>query len=153
VLREGALGDPGDQRIYLMNSKEFTTFFLHMIPSMGSRNLEILKQYWIFSYEHITLNLKDMAEKFYVTNYERAELISMIREAFSAELAEILVKQEKESDYDQLLSRKEAAEMLKVSLVTISKYQKEGRLTFYRIGRHVYFKKDDIMQALEDHMK
>ncbi len=43
--------------------------------------------------------------------------------------------------------------MLKVSVVTISKYQREGRLTFYRIGRHVYFKKGDIMQALEDHMK
>ncbi len=31
--------------------------------------------------------------------------------------------------------------------------QKDGRLTYYRIGRHVYFKKGDIMQALEDHMK
>jgi excisionase family DNA binding protein len=102
---------------------------------------------------HITLNLKDMAEKFFVTNYERDELITIIREAFGAELTDLLAKQEKESDYDQLLSRKEAAEMLKVSLVTISKYQKEGRHTFYRIGRHVYFKKGDIMQALEDHLK
>ena len=82
-----------------------------------------------------------MAEKFVVTNYDRTEL------------AEILAKQEKESDYDQLLSRKEVADLLKVSLVTVSKYQKQGRLTFYRIGRHVYFKKGDIMQALEDHMK
>ena len=94
-----------------------------------------------------------MTEKFVVTNYDRDEIISMIKEAFSSELTEILTKQEKESDYDQLLSRKEVAEMLKVSLVTVSKYQKEGRLTFYRIGRHVYFKKGDIMQALEDHMK
>ena len=94
-----------------------------------------------------------MAEKFVVTNYDRDEIITMIREAFGAELNEILTKQEKESDYDQLLSRKEVAEMLKVSLVTVSKYQKDGRLTYYRIGRHVYFKKGDIMQALEDHMK
>ena len=94
-----------------------------------------------------------MAEKYVVTNYDRDEIISMIREAFGVELNEILTKQEKESDYDQLLSRKEVAEMLKVSLVTVSKYQKDGRLTYYRIGRHVYFKKGDIMQALEDHMK
>ena len=66
---------------------------------------------------------------------------------------EILDKQEKENDYSQLISIKETAEMLKVSLVTVSKYQKDGRLTFYRIGRHVFFKKGDIMQALEDHMK
>ena len=77
----------------------------------------------------------------------------MIKEAFRTELAEILAKQEKESDYDQLLSRKEVADLLKVSLVTVSKYQKQGRLTFYRIGRHVYFKKGDIMEALKDHMK
>jgi len=44
-------------------------------------------------------------------------------------------------------------DLLKVSLVRVRKYQKEGRLTFYRIGRHVYFKKGDIMHALEDHMK
>lgn len=94
-----------------------------------------------------------MAEKIIVTNYDRDELISMIREAFSTELSEILAKQEKESDYDQLLSRKEVAELLKVSLVTVSKYQKQGRLTFYRIGSRVYFKKGDIMEAIEAHMK
>jgi excisionase family DNA binding protein len=94
-----------------------------------------------------------MAEKIIVTNYDRDEIISMIREAFSAELVEIMAKQGKESDYDQLLSRKEVAEMLKVSLVTVRKYQKQGRLTFYRIGRNVYFKKGDIMEAIEAHMK
>ena len=79
-----------------------------------------------------------MAEKIIVTNYDRDEIISMIREAFSAELVEIMAKQEKESDYDQLLSRKEAADLLKVSLVPVSKYQKQGRLTFYRIGRRLF---------------
>ena len=77
----------------------------------------------------------------------------MIREAFSAELVEIMVKQEKESDYDQLLSRKEAAELLKISLVTLSNYKREGRLPFYRLGNRVYFKKGDIMEAIEAHMK
>jgi len=41
-----------------------------------------------------------MAENFVITNYNRDEIISMIREAFSDELSEILAKQEKESDYD-----------------------------------------------------
>jgi hypothetical protein len=71
--------------------KEVHNIFLHMILSLGSRNLEILKQYWILSYEHITLNLKDMAENFFVTNYERDELITIIREAFGAELTEALM--------------------------------------------------------------
>ena len=46
--------------------------------------------------------------------------------------AEIMTKLEKERDYEQLLSRKELAEMLKVHLVTVSKCQKEG--SFYLPG-------------------
>ena len=52
-----------------------------------------------------------------VTNYDREEIIIMIREAFKEELAEVLKKQEKEIDYDQLLTRKEVAEMLKVTIL------------------------------------
>lgn len=91
------------------------------------------------------------------------------------ELAAILAKQERESDYDQLshikeaaellkvsmvtiskykiLSRKETAELLKISLVTLSNYKREGRLPFYSLGNRVYFKKGDIMEAIEAHMK
>jgi hypothetical protein len=89
-----------------------------------------------------------MAEKIIVTNYDRNELISMIKEAFKEELKEILTQQEKESDYDVLLLRKEIAEMLKVSIVKVSKYQREGRLPYSRLGRHIYFKKGDIIKAL-----
>ena len=90
-----------------------------------------------------------MAEKFVVTNYNQDELISMIREAFREELKESLNQQQREIDYNVLLTRKEVAEMLKVSLVTVSKYQKSGKLQYSRLGRHVYFKKGEIMKALD----
>jgi len=111
--------------------------------------LEEVLDYVKFLHKNSTV----MAEKIFVTNYDRGEIIMMMREAFSEELKAVVEEQNKKKDWDVLLTRKEVAEMLKVSLVTISKYQKQGRLTFYRIGRHVYFKKGDIMQALEDHMK
>ncbi len=38
-----------------------------------------------------------MAEKIIVTNYDRDEIISMIKEALSSELAEILDKQKKKA--------------------------------------------------------
>jgi hypothetical protein len=47
-----------------------------------------------------------MAEKIFVTNYDRDELVSLIKEAFKEELKEILKYQEKPDDYDILLSRK-----------------------------------------------
>jgi excisionase family DNA binding protein len=94
-----------------------------------------------------------MAEKFIVTNYDHDDLISMIKEAFKEELKEILTQQEKDRDYDTLLSRKEVAELLKISLVTLHSYQKDGTLPFYRLGWHVYFRKGDIMKALEIPLK
>jgi excisionase family DNA binding protein len=90
-----------------------------------------------------------MSEKFIVTNYDQSELISLIREAFREELKESLNQQEREIDYNVLLSRKEVAELLNVSLVTVSKYQRAGKLQYYRIARHVYFKKGEIMKALD----
>lgn len=94
-----------------------------------------------------------MADKFIVTNYDREEMVSMIKKAFKEELKEIIIQQEKDRDYDILLSRQEVAELLKVSLVTIHKYQKEGTLPFYKLGWHVYFRKGDIMKALEIPLK
>lgn len=94
-----------------------------------------------------------MAEKFIVTNYDRDDLIFMIKEAFKEELKEILKQQEKPDDYDVLLSRKEVAKLLQVSLITVSKYQKRGILPFNRLGRKVYFKKGDILKALERPIK
>jgi excisionase family DNA binding protein len=94
-----------------------------------------------------------MADKFIVTNYDREEMVSMIKKAFKEELKEIITQQEKDRDYDILLSRQEVAELLKVSLVTIHKYQKEDTLPFYKLGWHVYFRKGDIMKALEIPLK
>ncbi len=90
-----------------------------------------------------------MVEKFIVTNYDREDLISMIKEAFKEELKEILKQQEKPDDYDDLLSRKEVAKLLKISLVTVNKYKRAGKLPYSRLGRNIYFKKGDIMKALE----
>ena len=90
-----------------------------------------------------------MVEKFIVSNYDREDLIAMIKEAFKEELKDIVKQQEKADDYDVLLSRKEVAKLLKVSLVTVSKYQRAGKLPYSKLGRNIYFKKGDIMKALE----
>ena len=90
-----------------------------------------------------------MSEKFIVTNYDRDELISVIREAFREELKESFIQQEKESDLNSLLSRKEVAEFLKISLPTLLNYQKSGILRCHRIGSRVLFKKSEVMEALQ----
>jgi len=103
--------------------------------------------YIYFYYKHLKANI--MEDKFIVTNYDRNELISIIREAFREELKESLNQKEKETDYNLLLTRKEVSDLLKVSLVTVSKYMKEGKFPYHRLGRHIYFKKGDVMKALD----
>jgi excisionase family DNA binding protein len=89
-----------------------------------------------------------MEEKFVITNYGKNEFVSLIREAFSEELKAILKQKDLQHEYDELLNRKEAARFLKISLRTISKYQEDGTIPHYRLGRAIYFKKGELMQAL-----
>ena len=66
---------------------------------------------------------------------------------------EIFSEQEKERDKkfqdEKMLTRKELANFLHVSLPTLHKYQKEGRLKYYRIGSRVLFKKSEILDSIE----
>ena len=75
-----------------------------------------------------------------------------MREAFSEELKAIINENTRKKDWDVLLTRKESAEMLRISLVTLSRYQKEGILPYARIERHIYIKKGAIMEAIENKM-
>ena len=45
---------------------------------------------------------------------------------------------------DELLTRKDVMEMLKISHATLYHYQMEGTIPYLKIGNRVYFKKKDI---------
>lgn len=48
----------------------------------------------------------------------------------------------------KLLTRKETATLLSVSLVTLHKWTNQGRLTAYRIGTSVRYKADEVNNVL-----
>jgi|GEM_PF-2442839 len=50
----------------------------------------------------------------------------------------------------ELLNRKQACEKLDISYPTLNKYVKSGRLRSKRLGRRIYFKPEDIEEALTD---
>jgi predicted DNA-binding transcriptional regulator AlpA len=94
-----------------------------------------------------------MTEKFFITNYDRNEILSLIREGFKKELMEYLNLREKEKanekDFDILLSRREVVQLLKISIPSLHNYQKSGILKSYRIGKRVLFKKGEVLEALK----
>ena len=50
---------------------------------------------------------------------------------------------------DELLTRKETAEYLRISLVTIQSWSKHGIINPIRMGNRILFKKQDILDILE----
>lgn len=50
---------------------------------------------------------------------------------------------------DVLLTREETAKMLSISLVTLWKYTKSGVLPAHRIGSKIRYKKEEVLQALQ----
>jgi excisionase family DNA binding protein len=49
---------------------------------------------------------------------------------------------------DRFYTRKETAEKLNVSLVTLTKHVYEGKITAHRVGHRVLFKAEDINNCL-----
>ena len=49
----------------------------------------------------------------------------------------------------QYLTRQETAKILSISLPTLSKHERNGKIASYRIGSRVLFKKSDIEAAIE----
>lgn len=53
-------------------------------------------------------------------------------------------------DEGEMLSRKDTAKLLKISLPTLHLLTKEGKVRGYRIGKRVLYKKSDIEKSLQE---
>ena len=75
------------------------------------------------------------------------QLASNILKDVRTELKEIVLnfQPQKQPEY---LTRKEAAKILKVSLVTLSDWNKKGVLKPYRLGNLIRYKREELDQAL-----
>ena len=50
---------------------------------------------------------------------------------------------------DGFITRKEAADILRIALPTLDKYSSEGVVTKYRIGSKVRYKKSEVLKAIQ----
>ncbi len=83
-----------------------------------------------------------------VTPNELAYLISESVKTQIQELVNATNKQQQKEESD-LLSRKEAADFLKVSLVSIHAWMKDGIIKPYKVGNRTYFKKSELINVVE----
>lgn len=59
-----------------------------------------------------------------------------------------LRKSKHNSSGDELMTRQEVANYLRIDLSTLHHWTKKGKLTRYGLGKRIYFKKSEIEQAL-----
>ena len=80
------------------------------------------------------------------------ELATLISENVKIQLQELFVelKGKSKDDGPEFLTRKETAELFKVSLVTIHDWSNNGLLKAYKLGNRTYYKRSELLQALFD---
>lgn len=83
-----------------------------------------------------------------IFNLDEDELRCIIEES----VAKALQKIPQEPVDDTLLTRKEVARLLKVSLVTLNQWRREGIIFQQKIKSRVYFKKSEVMAVLNNSM-
>lgn len=77
----------------------------------------------------------------------KQELKQLFEEVVKVQLEKHFSKEEADT---KLLTRKDVAELLQISLPTLNTYTKEGIIPATRIGSMIRYKKSDIDKALKD---
>ncbi|CAM1352385.1 helix-turn-helix domain-containing protein [Tenacibaculum insulae] len=82
-----------------------------------------------------------------IQGIEASELFAQFQK-LHADLLEIRNNANKSKE-DKLLTRKQTAELLQISLVTLWSWRKEGIVQAYRIGNKIRYKESEIIKALQ----
>ena len=81
---------------------------------------------------------------------EKVQIVGLSIEEFRNMISDVVDKRmnqlEKESP-EELLTRKEVTERLKISLPTLHKYSELGILTQHKIGERVYYRWSEVLAA------
>lgn len=76
------------------------------------------------------------------------ELKQFIEETVANALNEISIQANSRSNEESFISKRKAANMLNISLPTLTKYMKLGKIPVYQIGGRVLFKRNDVINSL-----
>ena len=86
-----------------------------------------------------------MADKLIVTlNVD--ELKSIIAETVSEVIQQ---SSPPKTEVDEILKRKDIIALLSISYVTLNEWMKSGRIPYHRINSRIFFKKSEVMKAME----
>ncbi|SHM26533.1 DNA binding domain-containing protein, excisionase family [Chitinophaga jiangningensis] len=76
------------------------------------------------------------------------QLRQLIADTLKSELSQLL-EQKPNDTKEELITRKEAAKLLGISLPTLLDFTKTGKITGYRIGTRVRYKRRELIESLK----
>ena len=71
-----------------------------------------------------------------------------LRTIIDESIANALTKVPQKTEEDTLLKRIDVAKLFGVSLVTLNQWMRDGRILYHRINSRVFFKRVEVMEAL-----
>lgn len=87
-------------------------------------------------------------ENVFLTSFSKEELQAIINESLNQKFKQRLEPSRQEEKKEKLLSRNEAAALLKITLVTLSDWSRRGVIQSYYMGGRVYYKEHEIIASL-----
>jgi len=87
-----------------------------------------------------------MAQVF-LNGFNLDELLEKIGQVIDSKLQ--VATQNTKENQSKFITRKEVAQLLKISLPTLSQWTKEGKLQSYKPGNRVLYKQDEVLLAVD----
>lgn len=84
-----------------------------------------------------------------ILNISLSELKELMQKAIQEEFTQLKLQDLKPVSGDQYLSKVQTANLLKISLPTLTKYVKKGVIPAYHIGCNIRFRESEVKASLE----
>lgn len=86
--------------------------------------------------------------------FDQKALTDCIKDAVREEMHLIMTDVRRTADIpekhqtEKLLTKKEMADELDISLVSLTEWMKQGRIPYMRMGKRIYFKKQEVVASM-----
>jgi excisionase family DNA binding protein len=78
----------------------------------------------------------------------------LVTEAVKSAVSEVIKSRHQAIDMDELMTRKQTANLLGISTVTLDKYTQKGIFVAYKLGdTHVRYKRSEVMEVWDKQRK
>ncbi|WP_458627765.1 helix-turn-helix domain-containing protein [Winogradskyella sp. PC D3.3] len=89
-----------------------------------------------------------MKEKFIIQEISPEQFSTMLSENIKDQIEQLINELSLKKSVDELLTREEACELLKINSSTLWSWTKKGKLLSHGIANRRYYKKEELLKAL-----